>query len=74
MYENKQSGSESVSWQQVIVCYHGKKVSSNIKLSHAYQRVRQRYLLNIAIDNQKRSYVGLCRAPTKTQFILHELM
>ena len=36
MYENKQSGSESVPWQQVILRYHGNKVSSIIKLSHAY--------------------------------------
>ena len=38
MYENKQSGSESVPWQQVKLRYHRNKVSSNIKLSHAYQR------------------------------------
>ena len=42
MYENKQSESESVPWQQVIVCYHGNKVNSSIKLLHTYQRVRQR--------------------------------
>ena len=42
MYENKQSGSESVPWQQVILHYHRNKVSSSIKLSHAYQRARQR--------------------------------
>ena len=46
MYENKQSGSESVPWQQVIVRYHGNKVSSNAKSSHIYQRVSQR-LINI---------------------------
>ena len=42
MYENKQSGSESISWQQVILRYHENKVSSSIKLSHAYQRAKQR--------------------------------
>ena len=42
MYDNKQSGSESVPLQQVIVCYYENKVSSSIKLSHAYQRARQR--------------------------------
>ena len=42
MYENKQSGSESVPWQQVILRYHENKVSSSIKLSHVYQKVRQR--------------------------------
>ena len=42
MYENKQSGSEIAPWQQVIVRYNGNKVNSSIKLSHAYQRVRQR--------------------------------
>ena len=46
MYENKQSGSESVPWQQVIVRYHGNKVGSNAKSSHIYQRVSQR-LINI---------------------------
>ena len=42
MYDNKQSGSENVPWQQVIVHYHGNEVSSSIKLSHAYQREKQR--------------------------------
>ena len=42
MYENKQSGSGNVTWQQIIVRYHGNKVSSNMKLSHACQRARQR--------------------------------
>ena len=43
-HKSKQSGSGSgsVLWQQVIVRYHGNKVSSSIKSSHAYQRVRQR--------------------------------
>ena len=36
MYENKQSGSESVPWQQVILRYHGNEVSSSIKLTHVY--------------------------------------
>ena len=36
------SGSESVPWQQVIMGYHGNKVSPSIKVSHAYQRARQR--------------------------------
>ena len=38
--KSKQSGSGNVPWQQVIVRYHGNMVSSSIKLSHAYQRVR----------------------------------
>ena len=42
MYDNKQIGSESVPWQQVILHYHGNKISSTIKLSHAYQRAKQR--------------------------------
>ena len=42
MYENRQSRNESVPWQQVITHYHGNKVSSSIKSSHAYQRERQR--------------------------------
>ena len=42
MYENKLSGSESVPWQQVIVRYHGNRVNSSIKSSHAYQRAKQR--------------------------------
>ena len=41
-HENKQSGSERVPWQQIIVHYHGNKVSSSIKLSHTYQKARQR--------------------------------
>ena len=28
---NKQSESESVSYQQIIMCYHENKISSNIK-------------------------------------------
>ena len=42
MHKNKQSESEIVPWQQVMVRYNGNKVSSSIKLSHAYQRIRQR--------------------------------
>ena len=42
MYDNKQSGSESVPCQQVMLHYHGNKISSTIKLSHAYQRAKQR--------------------------------
>ena len=42
MHRMEQNGSESVPRQQVIVRYHGNKVSSSIKLSHAYQRTRQR--------------------------------
>ena len=41
-HKNKQRGSELVPLQQVITRYHGNKVSSNIKLSHAYQTARQR--------------------------------
>ena len=31
MYENKQSGSESIPWQQVIVHYYGNRVNLNAK-------------------------------------------
>ena len=41
MHKNKQNGNENVPSQQVIVRYHGNKVSSNIKLSHANQKSRQ---------------------------------
>ena len=50
-------------------------VSLSIKSSHAYQRARQRSCnisLSITIDNHKRKLI--CRAPTKAQFILHELV
>ena len=32
----------------------------------------KQYLLGIAVNNHKRNLI--CRAPTKTQFILHELV
>ena len=41
MYENKESGSESVPWQQVILRYHGNEISSSIKLTHVYKKARQ---------------------------------
>ena len=37
----------------------------------AKTKIKQ-YSLNITIDNQKRKLI--CGAPTKTQFILHELV
>ena len=40
--KSKQNGSDSVPWQQIITRYHGNKVSSSIKSSHAYQIVRER--------------------------------
>ena len=41
MHKNKRNGNEIVPQQQLIVRYHGNKISSSIKSSHAYQRARQ---------------------------------
>ena len=42
MHYNEKSVGEIIHEQQIIVHYHGKNVSSSIKLSHAYQRARLR--------------------------------
>ena len=57
--------------------YHGDKVSSSIKykiitcISKSKTKIKQ-YSLSIIVDNQKRKLIR--RAPTKAQFILHELI
>ena len=42
MHQNEQNVGEIVSYQQIIVCYHGNNVSLSIKLSHTCQRLEQK--------------------------------